>query len=103
MIDLSRPKGAIFSEDRRYRYLLWRTWGSRRPLLKISANTDKKEKDEEVPGVTTKCPHCGSVKLVQLATDGPDAVLCEACGKVVEYFVARDVEVQHEYVAVPQS
>ena len=47
--------------------------------------------------MTTKCPHCGSAKLIQLATDGPDAVLCEACGKVTEYFVAREVEVGHDH------
>jgi len=32
-IDLSIAKDAIFSEDRRYRYALWRVWNSRKPLL----------------------------------------------------------------------
>ena len=32
-IDLSLPKGAIFSEDRKYRYALWRIWQPNKPLL----------------------------------------------------------------------
>jgi uncharacterized Zn finger protein len=38
------------------------------------------------------CPKCGSKTLTQLATDGPDTVLCEACGQITEHFVARDVD-----------
>jgi hypothetical protein len=38
-IDLSLPKGAIFSEDRKYRYVLWRVWSSTlRPLHNIGLN-----------------------------------------------------------------
>jgi hypothetical protein len=32
-IDLSRPTGAIFSEDHLYRYALWRKWDKYKPLL----------------------------------------------------------------------
>ncbi len=32
-IDLQIPSGAIFSEDRRYRYTLWRVWNPRLQLL----------------------------------------------------------------------
>ena len=32
-IDLSIPKGAIFSNDRQYRYSLWRIWSPNKPLL----------------------------------------------------------------------
>ncbi len=32
-IDLTIPKGAIFSEDRKYRYALWRVWSSAKNLL----------------------------------------------------------------------
>lgn len=38
-IDLSVSRGAIFSEDRRYRYALWRLWNPLLPiLLSISLN-----------------------------------------------------------------
>ena len=32
-IDLSVAKGAIFSDDRKYRYALWRVWSQTRPIL----------------------------------------------------------------------
>ncbi len=32
-IDLTIPQGAIFSEDRKYRYALWRVWNPNKPLL----------------------------------------------------------------------
>ncbi len=32
-IDLNTPMGAIFSEDRKYRYALWRVWNTSRPIL----------------------------------------------------------------------
>jgi len=39
MIDLTIPKGAIFSEDRKYRYALWRVWSlNRKPLMVIGLN-----------------------------------------------------------------
>ena len=34
-IDLDIPKGAIFSEDRNYRYALWRIWSRNKPLLML--------------------------------------------------------------------
>jgi len=32
-IDLSLPQGAIFSEDGKFRYVLWRRWSEIRPML----------------------------------------------------------------------
>jgi hypothetical protein len=38
-IDLSIPSGAIFTEDMKFRYALWRVWSTSRPiLLSISLN-----------------------------------------------------------------
>ena len=34
-IDLSIPKGAIFSDDRKYRYALWRCWNPSLPPLAV--------------------------------------------------------------------
>jgi len=33
IIYLSTPKGAIFSDDRKYRYVLWRVWNTGKPIL----------------------------------------------------------------------
>lgn len=41
-IDLNIPKGAIFSDDGKYRYALWRVWNYHRPmLLQIGLNPSK--------------------------------------------------------------
>ncbi len=34
-LDLMSPTGAIFSDDRRYRYALWRVWKTGRPFLMV--------------------------------------------------------------------
>ncbi len=33
IIDFSIPRGAIFSDDRKYRYALWRVWSITKPPL----------------------------------------------------------------------
>lgn len=38
-IDLQTPMGAIFSDDRRFRYVLWRVWNMNKPvILQIGLN-----------------------------------------------------------------
>ncbi len=52
-IDLSQPSGAIFSEDRLYRYALWRVWRPLRPILmQISLNPSKADHRRNDPTVT---------------------------------------------------
>jgi len=34
-IDITLAKGAIFSEDRQYRYALWRVWSPPKPILML--------------------------------------------------------------------
>ena len=52
-IDLSLPKSAIFSEDRRYRYVLWRVWSqTRRPLLMIGLNPSTANEISDDPTIT---------------------------------------------------
>lgn len=52
-IDLSIPMGAIFSEDRRYRYALWRVWNTTRPiLLQIGLNPSKADETRNDPTIT---------------------------------------------------
>jgi hypothetical protein len=39
-IDLTIPQGAIFSEDRKNRYALWRVWSlNNKPLIKTAEKT----------------------------------------------------------------
>lgn len=52
-IDLTIPKGAIFSDDRKYRYALWRIWSNNRPLLMlIGLNPSKANEFINDPTIT---------------------------------------------------
>lgn len=52
-IDLSQPKGAIFSNDAKYRYALWRVWQPHKPLLLfIGLNPSKAGQVNDDPTIT---------------------------------------------------
>jgi len=52
-VDLDIPKGAIFSEDRKYRYALWRVWNLLRPvLLLIGLNPSDANELKNDPTIT---------------------------------------------------
>lgn len=52
-IDLDIPMGAIFSEDRRYRYALWRVWNPQLDLLlQISLNPSTANEIRNDPTIT---------------------------------------------------
>lgn len=52
-IDLTIPKGAIFSDDGKYRYALWRVWNIHRPLLmQIGLNPSRAGAVRNDPTVT---------------------------------------------------
>ena len=51
-IDLSQPKGAVFSEGK-YRYALWRIWKPRRPfLMVVGLNPSKASALQDDPTIT---------------------------------------------------
>lgn len=51
-IDLRTPTGAIFSDDRKYRYALWRVWNLGRPvLLQIGLNPSKADEIRNDPTI----------------------------------------------------
>ncbi len=53
MIDLTIPRGAIFSEDRRYRYCLWRVWNTNpRMRLGIGLNPSTANEVTDDPTIT---------------------------------------------------
>jgi hypothetical protein len=52
-IDLTIPSGAIFSEDRAYRYVLWRVWHKNKPMLgQTGLNPSKANEDKNDPTIT---------------------------------------------------
>lgn len=53
IIDISIPKGAIFSNDRKYRYALWRIWSSYKPfMLSIGLNPSTAGAFNDDPTIT---------------------------------------------------
>jgi hypothetical protein len=53
IIDLSLAKGAIFSEDRKYRYALWRVWNpSKSLLMTIGLNPSVASEIKDDPTIT---------------------------------------------------
>ncbi len=52
-IDLAQPQGAIFSDDAKYRYALWRIWSQARPLLMfVGLNPSKAGQISNDPTIT---------------------------------------------------
>ena len=52
-IDIQIPKGAVFTEDRKYRYALWRVWNTHRPLMMlIGLNPSKANEITDDPTIT---------------------------------------------------
>jgi hypothetical protein len=53
LVDLTIPKGAIFSDDRTYRYVLWRIWNRNRAiLLSIGLNPSTASELNDDPTIT---------------------------------------------------
>jgi hypothetical protein len=52
LIKMDLPQGAIFSDDRRYRYALWRRWDDGPALLLIGLNPSKANEVKNDPTIT---------------------------------------------------
>ena len=53
MIDINTPKGAVFSNDRKYRYALWRIWNPNKELLlTIGLNPSSANESKDDPTIT---------------------------------------------------
>jgi hypothetical protein len=62
-VDLTIPKGAVFSADRKHRYALWRVWSSTRPLpllMMIGLNPSKAGEVRDDPTVTRMIARAGA-------------------------------------------
>lgn len=84
MIDLTIPKGAIFSGDGKYRYALWRVWSQRRPLLMfIGLNPSRANHIMDDPTITRLMARADSEgyggllagNLFALVSSNPDILL----------------------------
>lgn len=71
---LGIESGAKFSPDRRYRYVLWRTWDPSRPVMLVvmlnpsDASESEEDSDPTVDGLIRKASHLGfgGIRIVNL-------------------------------------
>jgi len=85
-IDLTRPKGAIFTEDGKHRFALWRIWSVRKPLLMfIGLNPSKANQITDDPTITRLIKRAAitgfggllGANLFTLVSTDPGALLVE--------------------------
>jgi len=102
-IDLSLPKGAIFSDDRLYRYALWRIWNPNKPLLQtIGLNPSVASEIKDDPTITRLMSRAYRLgyggflmsNLFALVSTNPKALLNNgnAVGEFTDYYIQEMVK-----------
>ena len=102
-IDLQIPIGAIFSEDRKYRYALWRLWNPNRPfLMTIGLNPSIASELKDDPTITRlmsrayKTGYGGLLmsNLYSFVSTNPDNLLNNgnAVGELTDYYIKEMVK-----------
>lgn len=103
-IDLSIPSGAIFSNDRQYRYALWRIWNPNRPLLmQVSLNPSDANEKRNDPTITRGVVRADRnsfggflmSNLYSLVSTDPKKLLdstIDAIGELTDYYIKKMVE-----------
>ncbi len=103
IIDLSVLKGAIFSDDRKYRYALWRVWNLSKPiLLQIGLNPSKAGEITSDPTITRGVVRAdkegfGSFLMANLyayVSTNPDALLRDGdfIGEHTDFYLRQMIE-----------
>ena len=97
-IDLTILKGAIFSDDRKYRYALWRVWSSNtKPLMAIGLNPSIASERKDDPTVTRLIARAYQSKygglfmanLYAFISTNPESLLNkdDAVGEFTDYYI----------------
>ncbi len=101
-INLTIPQGAIFSDDRKYRYVLWRVWNVAKPtLMMIGLNPSVANEFKNDPTITRGIVRAdrngfGSFLMGNLyayvSTD-PKALLSngDSVGELTDYYIKQMV------------
>lgn len=103
-IDLTILKGAIFSDDRRYRYALWRAWNLSKPILGcVGLNPSDANEFKNDPTITrgiVRADRNGFGGFIMtnmhgLVSTDPNALLNnpDAIGELNDYYVKQMVEI----------
>jgi len=102
-IDLTIPKGAIFSDDRQYRYALWRVWNPNRPILGgVGLNSSSANEFKNDPTITRGIVRADRngfggfimTNLFGLVSTDPKALLNNhnAVGEFADYYIKEMVK-----------
>ncbi len=103
IIDLSILKGAIFSDDRKYRYALWRVWNINRPiLLLVGLNPSKAGAIISDPTITRGVVRADKegfggflmANLYAYVSTQPEVLLGDAdfIGELTDYYLKQMIE-----------
>ena len=109
IIDLSMPTGAIFSVDRKYRYVLWRVWNNSRPiLLQIGLNPSKANEIRSDPTITRGIVRAfrygfGGFLMANLyayVSTQPEALLGDGdfIGEHTDYYLKQMIEMSQKQI-----
>ena len=102
-LDLTIPKGAIFSEDRKYRYALWRVWNLGKPILGcVGLNPSDANEFKNDPTITRGIVRADRnsfggfimTNMHGLVSTDPNALLNnpDAVGELNDYYIKQMVE-----------
>ncbi len=103
-IDLSIAKSAIFSEDRKYRYALWRSWNRNRPaMMCIGLNPSTANEISDDPTITRMIKRADNSgygallmgNLFALVSTKPEALLTDfdyAVGESTDKYLKQMIE-----------
>lgn len=103
IIDLSIPKGAIFSDDRQYRYALWRVWNPKKLILGCvglnPSDANELKNDPTIARGIVRASLSGfggfiMVNMHGLVSSNPDSLLNnpDAVGELNDYYIRQMVK-----------
>ncbi len=106
-IDLTILKGAIFSEDRGYRYALWRVWNPNKPILvQIGLNPSDANEFKNDPTITRGIVRAAKIgfggfimgNLDAYVSTDPKALLNNdyAIGEFTDYYIKEMVKLSEK-------
>lgn len=103
-IDLHIPVGAIFSNDRKYRYALWRVWSQARPILLVIGLNPSDANELRLDPTVTRCvvradmSGFGGLLMANLygyVSSVPDVLLGggDTIGEFTDYYLRQMIQV----------
>src|SRR4030042_6923075 len=110
-IDLTVATGAIFSDDGKYRYALWRVWSPSRPVVGYlglnSSTAGALNNDPTISRNMIRSDREGFGGMIQVnmygyITPNPDVLLriADAIGELNDYYIEQMIELTDRHVCM---